>query len=77
MKQSENDSQPMPAEEEEQSQDTPAQEPTKDQPPTGDWALKRLHQFEKERGLPESDVEHPECDQASLEEDIASPPDAP
>ena len=77
MKQSENDSQPMPAEEEEQSQDTPTQETIKDQPPTGDWPLDRLHQFEKERGLPESDVEHPECDQASLEEAIAPPPDAP
>jgi hypothetical protein len=77
MKQSENDSQPTPAEEEEQSQDTPAQEPTNGQPPTGDRALDRLHQFEKERGLEESDVEHPECDQASLEEAIAPTPDTP
>ena len=77
MKQSENDSQPTPTGAEEQSQLRPTEEPIKDQPPTGDWALKRLHQFEKERGLEASDVEHPECDQVSLQEASAPPPETP
>ena len=73
----ENHGQPTPAETAEPTQPVPSEEPAKGQPPTGDWPLQRLRQFEKERGLPESDVDHPERDQSSLEETDASTPDTP
>jgi hypothetical protein len=41
-------------------------------PAVGGRALERLHQYEQERGLPETNLEKPECDDSDKEEKTSS-----